>query len=151
MGVAGRGGAGVRASEEGGEVPGRRRDNGVSAGVGREGEKQWRGRQLEEEFFRRNLRVLGNGGVRGIGPKQNQNRAKTRPKQNQNRAKTCDGYPEHRFGCSGSLFGASYWPFKGLIGDTRPPPSPRWIFSNFQFFFHNSVVSVSCSKTQRQR
>ena len=72
MGVAGRGGAGVRASEEGGEVPGRRRDNGVSAGVGREGEKQWRGRQLEEEFFRRNLimffhgniclRVLGNGG-----------------------------------------------------------------------------------------
>ena len=27
MGVAGRGGAGVRASEEGGEVPGRRRDN----------------------------------------------------------------------------------------------------------------------------
>ena len=87
MGVAGRGGAGVRASEEGGEVPGRRRDNGVSAGVGREGEKQWRGRQLEEEFFRRNLRVLGNGGVRGIGPKQNQNRAKTRPKQNQNRAK----------------------------------------------------------------
>ena len=41
MGVAGRGGAGVRASEEGGEVPGRRRDNGVSAGVGREGEKQW--------------------------------------------------------------------------------------------------------------
>ena len=41
MGVAGRGGAGVRAAEEGAEGPGRRRDNGVSAGVGREGEKQW--------------------------------------------------------------------------------------------------------------
>ena len=44
-----------RSLEEGAEVPGRRRDNGVSAGVGREGEKQWRGRQLEEEFFRRNF------------------------------------------------------------------------------------------------
>ena len=95
MGVAGRGGAGVRASEEGGEVPGRRRDNGVSAGVGREGEKQWRGRQLEEEFFRRNLinyvfpwkhmfEGSGEWGVRGIiraktGSKQGQNNAKTEP------------------------------------------------------------------------
>ena len=53
----------------------------MSAGVGREGEKQWRGRQLEEEFFRRNLRVLGNGGGAG-------NRAKTESKQGQNKAKT---------------------------------------------------------------
>ena len=87
MGVAGRGGAGVRASEEGGEVPGRRRDNGVSAGVGREGEKQWRGRQLEEEFFRRNLIMSQN--MTKTGSKQGQNNAKTEPKQ-----------AEHRFGCS---------------------------------------------------
>ena len=33
----------------------------------------------------------GEWGVRGIGPKQNQNRAKTRPKQNQNRAKLRTG------------------------------------------------------------
>ena len=75
MGVAGRGGAGVRASEEGAEVPGRRRDNGVSAGVGREGEKQWRGRQLEEEFFRRNFINYVPKHDQNMIPKQDQNMA----------------------------------------------------------------------------